>query len=81
MASVYVVIRNDGDDALVTVKTFSAKAKAKKYIKDSIKQDKKFLLSIPIDENEIRVDIGDDVSIISTYDTTIIYQLEKTEIE
>ena len=32
-------------------------------------------------ENEIRVDMGDDVSIINTYDTTIIYQLEKTEIE
>ena len=81
MASVYVVIRNDGDEALVTVKTFSTKAKAKKYIKDSIKQDKKYLLSIPIDENEIRMDIGDNGSVISTYDTTIIYQLEKTEIE
>lgn len=81
MANVYVVIRNDGDDALVTVKTFSAKAKAKKYIKDSVKQDKNYLLSIPIDKNDIRIDMGNEVTIISAYDVTIIYQLEKTVLE
>ena len=81
MANVYVVIRNDGDDALVTVKTFSAKAKAKKYIKDSVKQDKNSLLSIPIDKNDIRIDMGNEVTIISAYDVTIIYQLEKTVLE
>ena len=53
MASVYTVIRNSSDDALVEVRTFSTKAKATKFIKDSVKQDKDYLLAIPIDKNDI----------------------------
>ena len=81
MASVYTVIRNSSDDALVEVRTFSTKAKATKFIKDSVKQDKDYLLAIPIDKNDIRIDIGNELSIISAYDVTIIYQLEKTVLE
>lgn len=81
MANVYTVIRNNSDDALVEVRTFSTKAKATKFIKEYVKQDKNYLLSIPIDKNDIRIDMGNDVSIISAYDVTIIYQLEKTVLE
>ena len=81
MASVYTVIRNSSDDALVEVRTFSTKAKATKFIKDSVKQDKDYLLAIPRDNNDIRIDIGNELSIISAYDVTIIYQLEKTVLE
>lgn len=81
MANVYTVIRNNSDDALVEVRTFSTKAKATKFIKESVKQDKNNLLSIPIDKNDIRIDMGNEVTIISAYDVIIIYQLTKTEIE
>lgn len=81
MANVYTVIRNSSDDALVEVRTFSTKAKATKFIKDSVKQDKNYLLAIPIDKNDIRIDMGNEVTIISAYDVTIIYQLEKTVLE
>ena len=81
MSNVYTVIRNSSDDALVEVRTFSTKAKATKFIKESVKQDKNYLLSIPIDKNDIRIDMGNEVTIISAYDVTIIYQLEKTVIE
>ena len=81
MANVYTVIRNSSDGALVEVRTFSTKAKATKFIKDSVKQDKNYLLSIPIDKNDIRIDMGNEVTIISAYDVTIIYQLEKTVLE
>lgn len=81
MANIYTVIRNSSDDALVEVRTFSTKAKATKFIKDSVKQDKNYLLAIPIDKNDIRIDMGNEVTIISAYDVTIIYQLEKTVLE
>lgn len=81
MANVYTVIRNSSDDSLVEVRTFSTKAKATKFIKESVKQDKNYLLSIPIDKNDIRIDMGNEVSIVSAYDVTIIYQLEKTVLE
>lgn len=81
MANVYTVIRNSSDDALVEVRTFSTKAKATKFIKESVKQDKNYLLSITIDKNDIRIDMGNEVSIVSAYDVTIIYQLEKTVLE
>lgn len=81
MANVYTVIRNNSDDALVEVRTFSTKAKATKFIKESVKQDKNYLLAIPIDKNDIRIDMGNEVSIVSAYDVTIIYQLEKTVLE
>lgn len=81
MANVYTVIRNNSDDALVEVRTFSTKAKATKFIKESVKQNKNYLLSIPIDKNDIRIDMGNEVTFISAYDVTIIYQLEKTVIE
>jgi hypothetical protein len=81
MANVYTVIRNSSDDAFVEVSTFSTKAKATKFIKESVEQDNNNLLSIPIDKNDIRIDMDNEVSIVSAYDVTIIYQLEKTVLE